>query len=73
MIGLSSLAVCKFVFYDVGFLPLIIDKSALVVKVVSPLLPCRRRLSNTTLVTGLWNLHREDWPSHARYQDWDHG
>eukprot|EP00435_Cladocopium_sp_Y103_P039116 s1871_g10.t1 len=31
----------------------------------------RRRLSNTTLVTGLWNLHREAWPSHARYQEGD--
>ena len=29
----------------------------------------RRMLSNTTLVTGLWNLHREEWPSHDRYQE----
>eukprot|EP00439_Symbiodinium_sp_Y106_P051899 s2250_g6.t3 len=29
----------------------------------------RRKLSNTTLVTGLWNLHREEWPSHDRYQE----
>lgn len=29
----------------------------------------RRRFANTTLVTGLWNLHREDWPSHSRYQE----
>ncbi|CAJ1378868.1 unnamed protein product, partial [Effrenium voratum] len=29
----------------------------------------RRRLSNTTLVTGLWNLKREHWPAHARYQE----
>ncbi|CAE7243499.1 unnamed protein product, partial [Symbiodinium natans] len=31
----------------------------------------RRQLSNTTLVTGLWNLHREEWPSHDRYQEGD--
>ena len=35
----------------------------------SLLLTSRRKLSNTTLVTGLWNLHREEWPSHDRYQE----